>query len=82
VSGANQDLGVQMRKHQVREFFIVKEMTKEDLLAATGLSPATIAKLGKDGNVTATVLARICEALNWGIADICEATPGIGASLE
>lgn len=56
------------------KLLIDKEMTKEDLRAATGLSPATIAKLGKDGNVTTTVLARICEALNCGIADICEVT--------
>jgi DNA-binding Xre family transcriptional regulator len=45
---------------------------KEDLRIATGLSPATIAKLGKDGNVTTYVLARICDELGVGIGESCE----------
>lgn len=47
-------------------------MTREDLRHATVLSPATIAKLGKDGNVTTDVLARICEEMAVDINDICE----------
>lgn len=57
------------------KLLIDRDMTREDLRHATGLSPATIAKLGKDGNVTTDVLARICEALNCDIADICEIVP-------
>mgnify|MGYP000041414166 CR=1 FL=1 len=56
------------------KLLIDRDMTREDLRHATGLSPATIAKLGKDGNVTTDVLARICEALGCTIADICEST--------
>jgi DNA-binding Xre family transcriptional regulator len=45
---------------------------KEDLRQATGLSPASIAKLGRDGNVTIDVLARICQELNVQLTDICQ----------
>ena len=41
---------------------IDKDATKEDLRTATGPSGATIAKMGKDGNVTTDVLDRICTA--------------------
>ena len=51
-----------------------RNMTKEDLRLTTGLSAATIAKMGKDCNVTTEVLARICSALTVDINDICEAT--------
>lgn len=57
------------------KLLIDRDVAREDLRHATGLSPATIAKLGKDGNVTTDVLARICEALNCDIADICEVVP-------
>lgn len=56
------------------KLLIDKDMTKEDLRIATGLSAATIAKMGKDGNVTTDVLARICTALNCEIKDILEAS--------
>ncbi|MFQ9338182.1 MAG: helix-turn-helix domain-containing protein [Varibaculum sp.] len=54
------------------KLLIDRDMTREDLRQATGLSPATIAKLGKDGNITTDVLARICQTLNCDITDICE----------
>lgn len=41
----------------------------------TGLSGATIAKLGRDENVTTTVLVKICESLDCDLADICEVVP-------
>ncbi len=55
------------------KLLIDRNMTKEDVRLATGLSAATIAKMGKDGNVTTEVLARICTALTVDIHDICEA---------
>lgn len=54
------------------KLLIDRDMTKEDLRKAAGLSAATIAKMGKDGNVTTEVLARICERLEVKIDDICE----------
>ncbi|MCQ9331042.1 helix-turn-helix domain-containing protein [Corynebacterium phoceense] len=50
---------------------IDRDMTREDLRHQTGLSPAIIAELGRDGNVTTDVLARICAALECDVADIC-----------
>mgnify|MGYP000951774763 CR=1 FL=1 len=54
------------------KLLIDRDMTKEELRLITGLSAATIAKMGKDGNVTTDVLARICTALAVNINDICE----------
>lgn len=54
------------------KLLIDRDMTKEDLRIATGLSPATIAKLGKDGNVTTSVLARICDEPDCDIQQVAE----------
>ena len=54
------------------KLLIDKEMTKEDLRIQTGLSAATIAKMGRDGNVTLDVLGRICNALDCDVDDVCE----------
>lgn len=56
------------------KLLIDRDMTKEDLRQATGLFPATIAKLGKDGNVTTSVQAKICTALSVDVQDICQTT--------
>lgn len=57
------------------KLLIDRNMTKQDLRKATGLSAATIAKMGKDGNVTTDVLLRICQILSCQIGDIVEVTP-------
>lgn len=54
---------------------IDRDMTKQDLRKATGLSSATIAKMGHDETVTTQVLARICGALDCQMADIVEVLP-------
>lgn len=54
---------------------IDKDMTKQDLRKATGLSSATIAKMGRDETVTTQVLARICGALDCQMANILEVVP-------
>lgn len=55
------------------KLLIDKDLTQLQDLAR--LSPATMAKLGKGGNVTTDVLARICEVLDCDISDICEIVP-------
>ena len=47
-------------------------MRKKDLCAAAGISPASMAKLGKNENVTTDVLVKICTALQCDIGDIME----------
>ena len=49
-----------------------KKMNKQDLKRATGISTASIAKLGKGENITTDVLLRICKALNCDLTDIME----------
>lgn len=51
---------------------IDKNMNKQDLKEATGISAASIAKLGKSGNITTDVLLKICETLECKIEDIME----------
>ena len=55
------------------KLLIDKNMNRQDLRNATGLSAASIAKLGKGENVTTAVLLKICDALDCDIADIMEA---------
>lgn len=47
-------------------------MKKKNLQKASGVSAASIAKLGRNGNVTVEVLVKICQALKCDIGDICE----------
>lgn len=49
-----------------------KKMTKEDLRKQCGISSNTIAKLGKNKNVTTDILLKICITLNCDISDIME----------
>ena len=49
-----------------------REMTKKQLREASGISTASLAKLGKGENITTDVLMKICEALNCNINEIVE----------
>lgn len=54
------------------KLLIDKGMKKKDLQAAAGISSGVITKMGKGEDVTTTVLAKICKALNCNIGDIME----------
>ncbi len=54
------------------KLLIDRNMKKKDLMAVTGLSQATIGKLGRSETVNSDVLIRICGALNCDIGDIME----------
>ena len=54
------------------KLLIDKDMKKKDLRAATGLSTTTLAKLGKNENVSTDILVKICKALECDIGDIME----------
>lgn len=47
-----------------------RKMYREDLRIETGMSSATLAKLGKNQIVSMDVLGRICEVLGCDIGDI------------
>lgn len=61
------------------KLLIDKDMKKKDLQRITGISSATITKLGKNENVNTDVLQKICVALNCDISDIME-IDGINAT--
>ena len=54
------------------KILIDKNMKKMDLLEAVEMSPNTLAKLGRNEDVSMDVLKRICEYLECDIGDIME----------
>jgi len=54
------------------KLLIDKKLNKQTLRRLTGISAATMAKLGKGENVNTDVLIRICEALKCKLSDIME----------
>lgn len=51
---------------------IEKNMTKTELRNKTGISPTTLATMGKDEYVAMSVLDRICNELNCKIEDVIQ----------
>lgn len=56
------------------KLLIDKEMKKKDLAELAGISNTSIAKMGRNENVTMEVLVKICKALKCDIGDIVEIT--------
>ena len=55
------------------KMLIDREMKSKDLAAKAGVSPATLAKMKKDGAVVSSeVLVKICTALDCKLDDIIE----------
>lgn len=54
------------------KLLIDRGMNKSQLRERSGISSSSIAKLGKNKNVTTEVLLKICKALNCDISDIME----------
>jgi DNA-binding Xre family transcriptional regulator len=57
------------------KLLIDKNMKKMDLLEAVEMSPNTLAKLGRNEDVSMDVLKRICAYLKCDIGDIMEMIP-------
>ena len=57
------------------KLLIDKNMKKMELLEAVEMSPNTLAKLGRNEDVSMDVLRRICEYLECDIGDIMEMIP-------
>lgn len=64
------------------KLLIDKDMKKKDLLAATGISWASVTKLSKGETVSMEVLMKICKALDCNIGDIMDLIPEEGANSE
>lgn len=54
------------------KILIDRKMKKKDLVALSGVSKATISKMGNDVHVSTEVLAKICTALQVDIGDVVE----------
>ncbi|MBS4031631.1 MAG: helix-turn-helix transcriptional regulator [Clostridiales bacterium] len=54
------------------KLLIDRDMKKQDLQSAANISAVTIAKLGRNENVTTAILAKICTALNCNVGDIMD----------
>lgn len=67
-------LSVAVSYKKLWKLLIDRDMRKKDLCAAAGISHASIAKLGKNENITTDVLVKICTALQCDIGDIMEIT--------
>ena len=64
------------------KLLIDKNMKKKDLRAASGISTTTLAKLGKDENVSTEILSKNCAALNCDVGDIMEMVPDDSKDVE
>lgn len=51
-----------------------RDMTKEDLKKSTGMSSATIAKLGKNESVNMKTIENICRTLECNVEEVVEIT--------
>ena len=54
------------------KLLIDKNLNKSDLRDKSKISTASLAKLGRNENLTTAVLLKICDALDCDIADIME----------
>ena len=57
------------------KLLIDKNMTRKDLRKISGVSTASIAKLGRGDNITTSILVRICDALDCELEDIMQLVP-------
>lgn len=57
------------------KLLIDRNMKKTDLRLQSGISSTSLAKLGKDENVSMDVLKKICKTLDCNIGDIMDILP-------
>lgn len=68
-------LKTQFSYNPLWKMLIDRGMKKRELQEMSEVSAASIAKLGRNENVTTEVLLRICESLDCDIQDIMERIP-------
>lgn len=57
------------------KLLIDKKMKKKDLMNLAEISTSTLAKMGKDQQVSMDVLTRICHSLDCNVGDIIDILP-------
>ena len=58
------------------KLLIDRDLKKKDLREMAGISPSTIAKLGRNENINTEVIIKICQALKCDICDVMEIVRG------
>ena len=71
---------MKMSYKKLWKLLIDRNMKKTELRQAAGISSSSLAKLGKDENVTTAVLLKICDVLQCDITDIMETIPDDAAA--
>ena len=69
------ELKTQFSYNPLWKMLIDRGLKKRQLQEMSGVSAASIAKMGRNENVTTEVLLRICEALDCNIENIMERVP-------
>ena len=69
------ELKTQFSYNPLWKMLIDRRLKKCELQEMSEVSAASIAKLGRNENVTTEVLLRICESLDCNIQDIMERIP-------
>ena len=57
------------------KLLIDRNMKKKDLIALSGVSKSTIAKMASNEHVSTETIAKICRALHVNIEDVVEVVP-------
>jgi DNA-binding Xre family transcriptional regulator len=70
--GFREENKVRISYNRLWHLMLDKGINKAGLKRVTGISTASIAKLGKGENVTTDILVKICEALNCELEDIMQ----------
>ena len=73
-----EDREMKVSYNKLWKLLIDRGMKKTDLIEAVKTSPNTIAKMGKNENISMDVITRICEYLGCDIGDIMEMIPDDG----
>lgn len=66
---------MKMSYNKLWKLLIDMNMKKSNLRKNAGISSSSLAKLGKDENVTTEVLMKICNELKCDVGDIMEFIP-------
>ncbi len=61
-----------MNYNKLWKLLIDRNLKKKDLIQMAGITTNAMAKMGKGGDVSTQVLAKICAALDCRIEDIVE----------
>jgi DNA-binding Xre family transcriptional regulator len=73
---------LQVSYKKLWHLLIERDMQRQELRRAAGISSSTIAKIVKGENVNTDILLKICEVLNCNFADIMDAVPIMSETAE